>query len=373
MLGNTVFTVFMLARGLNYAHIGIIESIFAIACMLEIFGGAFADLIGRRVAVLLQGITVGIASILFGISHTFWMFLLANITWGVGLAIGAGADNALLYDSLKNVGREKEFIKIYGTARFYRLASGMLGSLIGAYLYTIQETLPFIFSAVFYIASGIVYYFAHETPPTTRYSIFAHYTTIKKGLHYTATNKHVRWITILGILATTYFAYFGVIQSPYLLERNFTITNIGWIIAIVMAIEAVFAYNTERIHQKFSEQTCFALIIGLQAISSIGLALAFGKHAITFLILQRFSSGFGITFSEHYLQKHAPSTIRATIASAEGFILDLTMAITIPFFSYLTDVHSIDYTLLIIGIGIAIAGSALLLLFPKHTHKTFIY
>src|SRR3989344_1810619 len=156
MLPGIVFTVFMLARGLNYSEIGFLESIFGIAMLFELFTGAFADLIGRRVAVFLGTILVGIACLGYVFSTTFWHFAAVFVIWGVGIAVYSGSDTALVYDSLKSAGRTKDFIKVYGKGRMFFLVSGMIGAPIGAYLYSLNETLPFLIGSVFFFIGGLI-------------------------------------------------------------------------------------------------------------------------------------------------------------------------------------------------------------------------
>lgn len=369
MLWNTVYALFMLSKGLSFSQIGTVEAVFAAAVMLEIVGGAFADIVGRKVAVLLKALVIGCASILFGLANSFWIFVLSNLIWGIGLGFGAGAETALLYDSLKTVGREKEFLKIFGNCRVFGFIAGMLGALAGPYLYAIQAQLPFFIGGVIYGLSGFLFFSVHEVPSLHKYSIKKHVAQIKKGAWYAVKHSNIRWITALGMLATAYFGFFGIIQSPYFLEIGFSLEDVGWIIALGMAVDALFTYNAERIHHKFGEKACFVLILVTYALSSVGLGFLTGVPAIAFFFVQKFGSGFGVTFSEHYLQKHSASKIRATVASAEGFMLDLTMAISLPLLGLLVDVVAIKLSLIIVGIGLFVLGSALIAVFPTHKHK----
>lgn len=369
MLWTTVYAVFMLSKGLSYTQISIVEAVFAAAVMLEIVGGAFADIVGRKVAVLLKSIVIACAAALFGLANSVWIFFLSNIIWGIGLALGAGAETALLYDSLKSVGREKEFLKIYGNCRVFGFVAGMFGALAGAYLYTLHVQLPFFVGAAAYGLSGIVFFSAYETPALHCYSIKRHYLQIKDGAKYALKHPNIRWIALLGMMSTMYFAFFGVIQSPYFLSIGFSMQDVGWIVALSMAVDALFTYNTERIHRKFGEKICFVLIMATCAVSSIGLGLLTGVPAIAFLFVQKFGSGFGMTFAEHYLQKHSQSKIRATVSSAEGFMNDFAMALSLPFLGLLVDAVSIKLSLIIIGIGLFVFGSILIAMFPAHKHK----
>lgn len=369
MFGNTVFTVFMLSKGLSYSQVSIIEAVFTAAIMLEILGGAFADIVGRKIAVLLRCITISVASLLFGFAYDAWSFLIANFVWGVGIALGAGADTALLYDSLKSAGKKKEFLKVFGTCRIFGFVAGMVGSVMGAYLYTVQQQLPFFAGAASSIVAGIVYFSAHESVSQQKYSVAAHYKQILAGLKYTLLHANIRWLTGLGMMAAMYFSFAGMIMSPYLLGSGFLMQHVGWIVALAMAVDALFTFFTERIHRFLGERTCFGLTISSYFVSSIGLAFVTGLPVLAFLFVKTFGTGFGTTFSEHYLQKHSQTRVRATVSSAEGFVEDLTMTLSLPLLGLLVDVTSINTTFLILGSGMFLFGLFLIAVFPVHRHK----
>lgn len=369
MLPNIVFTIFLLDKGLNYSQVGWLESLFGVAMLLELFGGAFADIIGRKVATFLATLTVAVSCFLYVFSNNFWQFLAVYFIWGAGVAIGAGADTALIYDSLKATGRTKEYMHIYGKGRLFFLTSSMVGALIGSYLYNINNTLPFSIGAFFLLSSAIVFLTAHEKNNTRKYSIRAHFLQIKDGLRYLFFHKNIRWVLFLGGLTTLYFAFFYTVQSPYLMKVGFKITDLGWIFAITAAVEALFAYSAEYLHRLFSERTCFILIILGYFTSSAGFAFAFGPQVLGVYLLLKFSSGFGGTFAEHYMQKHSHTRIRATLSATEGFVLDFVRIISLPIFGWLTDIYSMRFTLLLITGIVLIAGTVLIAIFPVHTHK----
>ncbi len=369
MLWHAVYSVFMLSKGLSFTQLSTIEAVFAGFVMLEIFGGAFADIVSRRVAVLLKALVITFAAVLFGLADTFFVFLLSNIIWGVGVALGAGAETALLYDSLKSVKREKEFLHIYGNCRVFGFFAGMIGALLGPYIYIFNVQLPFFIGAGVYALSGVLFFSAHEAPLKHSYSVKRHFFQIKTGVWYALKHPNVRWIALLGMFTALFFAFFGMIQTPFFLSAGFSMSDVGWILAFGMAVDALFAYNTERIHRFFGERFCFVLILASYAISSIAFGFVAGIPVIGFLFLQKFGTGFGTTFAEHYLQKHSQSGIRATVSSAEGFLSDVSILIGLPLLGWIVDVTSLKFSLIITGISLLIVGSVLIAVFPKDTHK----
>ncbi len=134
-------------------------------------------------------------------------------------------------------------------------------------------------------------------------------------------------------------------------------------------MQALFSYSAEYIHRLFSEKTCFKMMLAGKVLSLIGFSYAIGIKILPLFLLQKFSAGFGVTFAEHYLQKHTQSKIRATAAAAEGFVLDIAIIISTPILGYLSDIYSIQTTFLFVA-GFSLAfGSILIANFPTHKHK----
>lgn len=369
MIPGVVFIVFMLAKGLNYSQIGLLESIFGIAMLLELLTGALSDLIGRKIAVFLGTVFVAIACFGYVVSTTFWHFVVVYIFWGLGVALYSGSDTALVYDSLKAVGRSKDFINIYGKGKMFFLVSGMVGSLIGTYLYDFNQTLPFFVGTFFFLLAGVVILLCKEKKTKHSYKMCLHYQQIKDGLRYLFLHKNVRWCLFFSMLACFYLYYFGVIQTPLLLERNFKMTDVGWILAFVAAIEALFAYSAEKIHKMFSEKTCFALVFSTYFLSSAGFAFAFGMPILGVFVLQKLGSGFGGVLSEHYLQKHSDTRIRATLGATKGFVLDFVIIFTLPLLGIITDAYSLKASLILVSAVVLVLGGILFKFFPAHSHK----
>ncbi|WP_309396287.1 MFS transporter [Cerasicoccus maritimus] len=137
-----VFTVLFLDIGLTLKDFFLLNAIWAASIvLLEVPSGAFADTFGRRNLVRLAGVcmVVELAIIAFVPMGEPWLLLLAfgvnRLISGAAEAFASGADEALAYDSLKALGREKEWPNALDL--LMRLQSlGFLGCmLLGAAVY----------------------------------------------------------------------------------------------------------------------------------------------------------------------------------------------------------------------------------------------
>ncbi len=132
-----IFVLFWQSHGLNLQQIMLLQAGFALTVfILEIPTGYLADRWGRRNTLVL-GCCFGFAAYLtYATGETFSRFLLAEILVGIGSSLLSGTIEAMTYDTLLELGREREYRKIAGNQAFYEFnteaASGILGGLLGA-------------------------------------------------------------------------------------------------------------------------------------------------------------------------------------------------------------------------------------------------
>ena len=74
--------------------------------------GRVSDRVGRRKTLVLASLCIFLGTLTYSQSHNFWQFLVAEVFFAAGLSSMSGTDSALIYDSLKQLGREDEYQKI---------------------------------------------------------------------------------------------------------------------------------------------------------------------------------------------------------------------------------------------------------------------
>ena len=138
------------------------SAVMVIAILLNAPTGALADVIGRKQTLIIGRIFL-LASIAgFAIMSSPIGAWTANIIWVIGYSFQSGADEALVYNTLKDAGLEKSFTKIQGCAigsRYILIAFCSLG--VG-FLAEINLRLPLILSIPFAFIPLIASFFLKE-------------------------------------------------------------------------------------------------------------------------------------------------------------------------------------------------------------------
>lgn len=86
---------------------------YIIQMILELPSGALADIIGRKNTNLVGWILGALSYLLFPLASNIYHFLFLALLGGIMDSFRSGSEEALIYDSLKESGKEKTFDKIY--------------------------------------------------------------------------------------------------------------------------------------------------------------------------------------------------------------------------------------------------------------------
>lgn len=109
---DAVWVVLLAARGFPLWQIGMAEAIFhVVSLVFEIPSGMAADLLGRRRSLAAAGLCSAAASLFMAFGHGFFSVCMCMALAALGGNFISGSDEALIYDSLIQCGRDDEYIK----------------------------------------------------------------------------------------------------------------------------------------------------------------------------------------------------------------------------------------------------------------------
>ncbi len=114
--------------------------------VLEVPSGYFSDRIGRRTTLMLAAGALVASYCCFIIGGDFWWFAAGQFLLAAGIAMQSGTDTALLYDSLKTLGRESEYAGREANAEQWGLIMLAIATLSGGALGLIDLRLAYVFS-----------------------------------------------------------------------------------------------------------------------------------------------------------------------------------------------------------------------------------
>lgn len=351
-----ILVLFLIAKGLSFTEIMVLQSISAIAVVLfEVPTGAVADKIGRKESILLGALLWAISLGFYVVGKSFAMFILAEVIFSLGLTFKSGADNALIYDSLKVIGREKEFQRIEGKARSFALYAQALGSIIAGFVYEINMNLPFVISAFFMLVTITISLKFKEPPIEGKVGKYGvnYMQQIKESGKFILSHEKIKAVIIFTMMFFIFYRTAFFYYQPYMEAVKIPVRYFG-IIFFVFNITAAFASKRSHWIMEKTKPKTLTFMAVLMIISFVlmgAVKVWFGVFAILF---QQIARGIYRPVTTKYLNKHIPSDKRATVLSFQSLACNMSVAIAFPLMGILKDHQNIFTTHMVLGIAMII-------------------
>ncbi|MCK5095786.1 MAG: MFS transporter [Candidatus Pacebacteria bacterium] len=360
-----VAVLFWQENGLSLTEIMILQSLFSVALvLLEIPSGYFADVFGRRPSLILASVFYLVAAIGYSLGHDFGTFLIAELLWAVACAFISGADSALVYDSLQNVGEEKNYKRIWGSISFWAFLAVAFGGIVGGWIgsinlrWTWYAMIP-TFALLIPIALSLQEPHRHRRVVKKGYMLEL-LKTIKSIF---TNNLKLRWIIIYSAVILTFNQAALWLYQPYMKETGLDIVYFGIAFAsfnVVAAIGSKYAHLFEKLLGMKRVLIALPIFISTAYFLMGNFAIVLG---FTFAFLQQFVRGVKGPIITDHINKLTPSDMRATILSAEGFVGRLGYAAVIPIAGWVADVYTLQQAFNILGVTtLVVSGFVLLVL-----------
>ncbi len=131
-MSNSIWVLYLAFKGMNLLQIGLLEGIFhATSVVFEVPSGAVADLLGRKKTILTGRLLMAVSCIVMVLSGHFWQFAAGFIIQALSYNFNSGAEEALVFDSLKFIGKEDKYLIINGRINFLIEAAQGISTLVG--------------------------------------------------------------------------------------------------------------------------------------------------------------------------------------------------------------------------------------------------
>lgn len=367
MLFMPIVVLFYKDNGLEMRHVFILQAIYSVAIVaLEIPSGYFADVLGRKITLVIGTVLGFLGFLTYSFSFGFMGFLIAEIILGLGQSLISGADSALLYDSLLETGKKDKYIKYEGrmvsVGNFAEAIAGILGGLLATlslrYPYYAQTLVAFIGIPA---AVMLIEPIRHKKLIKMKFSDVLN--IVKYALH---DNYELKWNIIFSSVigaSTLTMAWF---VQPYfeLILLPISLFGVFWtILNVTVGFSAMLAHKVEmKLKQtKFMIGITFLIPAGYIFVSRINSFWGIGILFIFYIV-----RGIATPILKDYINQLCESDIRATVLSVRNFVIRIFFAIIGPIVGWYTDHFSLQAALLLAGIVfLVLAGFTLLMQLNK--------
>lgn len=366
---SAIWVLYLAFKGMSLVQIGLLESIYHITGLIfELPTGAIADVYGKKFSVILGRVISVISCVLMITSNSFTGFAFAFILSSASMNLDSGASEALIFDSLKELGEEDKYKIIWGNLAFIMSIAQGTAVLLGGILADIRFLYAYILGTIIQ-AAALLSSLGFTEPPAARDNkeavgnrvLYQLTTSIKVLKERRSVFYLILFSALVGSLQTTVFFY----SQKYFSDMNYTKTSIAVICSLGSLIDAVsskYAYKFEKIFK------LKGTLISIASVNILALTgLAFIKNlSIMFFLLTSVTGGLAFTIFSDYINKRIPSEHRATILSIDSLSFSLFMICVFPLFGLMAEKAGFSLTFGFIAILYVPAMMFLLLKLKKH-------
>ncbi len=268
---------------------------------------------------------------------------MANIFYAMGFALTSGADVALIYDSLKLMGKEKLFSKIRGRANAIGFFAAAFASFTSGWLYFIDIRLPLMVSVIPLLFAMVVAYTMYEPTRVGGDVTFRKtWDLMADGIKYTTTHIKLRWLVIYasGFLAFSRAVFW--LYQPFLVSVGVNVVYFGIIFAGINLFVSLGSNWAHRIEKRLGEKNSLILIPTLMVLSFMFFSFESIFFGIIAIVLGQFVFGFSTPVISDYINRHVSSKNRATVLSVSSLSKNIAIAVVLPFVGYLVEAYSLS-------------------------------
>jgi MFS family permease len=284
--------IFYYLKFTDYAGIGFLEAVMITTATIgEIPTGAIADMVGKKKAVIVAFVISGIGNLAMAFAPSYEVLLFSIITMTLGGCFYSGSLEALVYDGLKQEHKEGVFDRVVSRMNTMQNLGMAISGAVGGYLYTINNSLPFIMVAVFYALGAIVAMWLVEPAiDTEKYSWRAFVSQNRAGFAQLFNKVEVKKVVIALLIPSAFMvATENVLSDATAVELGLNSVQLGIYASVLFMVGVVFSENTERILKLFRPKMLYLVLTAIYLLTLmlmpaagliVGISLLFIRYAV---------------------------------------------------------------------------------------------
>ena len=325
------YVMFLLSRGTTLFEVSLINISFMVAIAIaEIPTGAFADLLGRKYSFLISNLVMAAGLLIYFFADRFWLFVLAEVTAGIGMTFKSGALEAWVVDAVAQSGDIISNDRIFSSEGIAKNAANIIGGLAGAYLGAIDLSYPWLAGAVALI---ITFLFSlklmTEPPAITRPAVQSPFAAvseiIKKSVSFGLKKRVVLLLMMTTLISSFFYQPLNMYWQPRFAGMvGGTVWILGWIWVLISLSLMLGSYVVKRLPGSFPRQKSLAISALLSSLPVIAAAALINFWPVLLLFcFYEAARGFMEPLRTAFINDEIPSSERATILSLNQVFLRL--------------------------------------------------
>jgi MFS family permease len=293
-------------------------------------------------------------------ANHFIFFAISFIFSALSYNLESGSGEALIYDSLKSLKKEKLYMKIFGKIEVSYQLSSTIALLIGGYLGTFNFNYAFITTII--IASISLFYgffnfteikdYKKENETIKINFIISIKNQIKNSLMTFKNEKKLGYLIILSMLMSSVATSFFFYLQNYFKFNGYSEFKIGFILSIASLTAAIGASQTHILEKYIKERGILMYIPIFMTFCLLG--ISYTKYEFVFYVFLALGESMLYVAVNDYINKLIESEYRSTILSFMSMTFSLCMIVFFPIIGLLGDIYSLKIAFTLISYSFVI-------------------
>ena len=360
-----VLILYYTTNGLNPTQIFTIQAAFHLAVLLlEVPSGYLADVVGRKKTLVFGAIFFPLGLVVYTVGRSFAVFICAEVVLAVSVSMRSGCDSAMLYDSLRQLGRQGEYKRFEGRCALFSRTGTAVSSLAGGLLAMVFLRLPFLVnvaSALFMPALALSLAEPEREQRRSKNPML----DILRICHFCLQQSHIRPVVLFcGLLMasnlTGVWAYFLLYQ-----ELGIGIGWFGFLFALFQLAGALGGARAHAFSERFGAKGALLMSL-LIPVFYVLLGLRPSVWLLPLVSANAFLWNLAYPVLLERLNLAVESDVRATVLSLAGMAGSVTFIVVSPLFGRLVDAVSLSAAFIALGTFFLLAGAPLLIAMLRH-------
>lgn len=196
---------------------------FLFQMIMELPSGALADLIGRKFTILLGFIAGALSSFIVLWADNFGGFLIAILLMGLSDSFRSGAEEALIFDSLKQDNEENQTEKVYANNNIIYQIGLILATASGGLIYSFNQKLPFLLYFIsLLLGAGFCYLYIEPKIDSDKFTLKNYLRQIRDGSKEVFKNEYTKILSIYFIVVA------GITWASTLYFNAYMMVDLGF-------------------------------------------------------------------------------------------------------------------------------------------------
>ena len=358
-ISSSIWVLYMVFKGMTLWQIGIVEGIYHLTSLIcEVPTGAFADLLGRKKVILVGRICSAISSLICLFGGSMWHFAIAFAISAIGQNLNSGSEEALVYDSMKELGQEERYIKVNSRLNVLIEVAQGIATVLGGVIAELSFAWCYIVSVIVAILALIpAFLFVEPYVVAVESSIPVERTKVSRILkdHFRVCITIIRGDAELRNILLYYPVVFTFHTIVFFYGQEFfsllglNKIEISMIMLFASLISILGALSSERMLSIFGHKAKYvastlmgAGIIAMSRHNLIVSVIAFGVINYANAVLYPIQSAA--------INELIPSKQRATIISVNSMLFSVLMVILFPICGLVADHTDLHLAFFILGL-----------------------